>query len=208
MLRLPTGRKRPANAGDGEVERQAAGRSRRVEAVELVLAVGTRRVAPGQRAHEEKVVACPVRERRGVGKLLNVERRQEDVMQHRVVRGGHQQKVLVPAAAVGVRDPERQPEQVRYRTRQADSPRKPGDRAVLAPAREELGGLRSGRGARDRQSGVVHHAIGVKGLAAPDGGEHGHHRADRYAGGLSEGALPGFGRRIPHCEPVRPRRGA
>jgi hypothetical protein len=72
------------------------------------------------------------------------------VVQQRVIGGRHEQEVLMPPAAVRIRHPKRQPEQVRYGTRQADGSREARDRAVLAPTREQLGGLRRRPGAGDQ----------------------------------------------------------
>ena len=58
-------------------------------------------------------------------------------MQQRVIGGRHEQEVLMRPAAVCIRHPQRQPEQVRDRPRQADGPR--AARSPGARPREQLG---------------------------------------------------------------------
>jgi hypothetical protein len=53
--------KAPGDAGDGDVERKAAGRSGRLEALELVAATRARRARLGDRTDQEQIVLCAVR---------------------------------------------------------------------------------------------------------------------------------------------------
>ena len=178
MRRLPAGRKRPATGRDAQVEFEAAGRSGDVKAVELVAAIRPRSLAPRQGADEEELAARAIGKGRGVRALLHIERREEDVVEQRVVGGRDQQQVLMPVAPVGVRNPKRHPEQIRDRTRQADGAREPHDRSVLPSAREQLRRLRRRRCTGDGKPCIVNDPVGMEGLPAPHGGECRQHRPD------------------------------
>ena len=57
MRKLPTAPEAPGDGRDGQVEFETAGRSGDVEAVELVAAIGPRRLAPRQGADKEELAA-------------------------------------------------------------------------------------------------------------------------------------------------------
>jgi hypothetical protein len=125
------------------------------------------------------------------------------VVEQRVVGGRDQQQVLMPLASVGVRNPKRQPEQIRDRTRQANGTREPHDRAVLRSSREQLRGLRRRRCTGDRKPRIVNDPVGMEGLPAANGGESRQHRPDREASDLAKQALVTFPCRASYIHPLR-----
>jgi hypothetical protein len=87
-----------------------AGVGRAFKSFELVASVGSRGTAIRQRSHEEELATGLVGQRRGVRPLLDIGCGQKHMVQHGVVCGADEKKVLMPTRSIGVKNADGHPE--------------------------------------------------------------------------------------------------